>query len=110
MRGRAWEGGGTRVDERSGAWHAVSVGGTKRLMRGDGSQVMIGIGSGESRSHLPSFNDVGHFKEDLEGGEEEDEEGSAVNALVTFGYYLVMPALRYNGRNSSLGERVKKGG
>ena len=74
-------------DEDTGMWRSVSLGGTKGLMKRDGSKVMIGMDPSHRR---PSFQDVG-LKED------DEEEGGvdAVGMLVSFGYYLVMPALRY---------------
>jgi hypothetical protein len=80
-------GSGMALDEDTGMWRSVSLGGTKGLMKRDGSKVMIGMDPSHRR---PSFQDVG-LKED------DEEEGGvdAVGMLVSFGYYLVMPALRY---------------
>lgn len=81
-------GNGVALDEDTGLWRSVSLGGTKGLVKRDGSKVMVGIDAKDP--HLrPSFHDVGSL--------EEEEEGSAdaVGMLVSFAYYLVMPALRY---------------
>lgn len=80
-------GSGMALDEDTGMWRSVSLGGTKGLMKRDGSKVMIGMDPSHRR---PSFQDVG-LKED----DEEEGGADAVGMLVSFGYYLVMPALRY---------------
>lgn len=76
------------LDEDTGMWNSVSLGGTKGLMKSDGSKVMVGI---EPSHRGPSFQDVGRFEKTTEerGG------ASAVGVLVSFGYHLVMPTLRY---------------
>lgn len=76
------------LDEDTGMWNSVSFGGTKGLMKSDGSKVMVGIDPLHQR---PSFQDMGQF-------EKETEERGAANAagvLVSIGYALVMPAVRY---------------
>jgi len=81
-------GSGMALDEDTGMWRSVSLGGTKGLMKRDGSKVMVGIDPSHRR---PSYQDVGGLKED----EEKEGGADAVGVLVSFGYYLVMPALRY---------------
>lgn len=83
------KGSGLIMDEDTGMWRSVSLGGAKGMMKRDGSKVIIGM---EDKD--------GHRRDDdfLEG-DDDDEDGStdALTMMVSFAYYLVMPGLRYVG-------------
>lgn len=84
------DGGGEGGDSM---WRSVSLGGAKGVMKRDGSKVILSMHDGKDHHrHLHREEE-----DEYEEGEEEDDDSTtdAFSMLVSFGYYLMMPGLRW---------------